>query len=570
MSATTGRKNGTRAILLKAIELPYLGSIRFEMCLRAVVFQVMLLLTGELSAQGSLRFHGLGVNAPGQGRVRIPIDDPTNDWPGPPADVGDTDFTIELWMKGLLSDNSAGTITCGANINWIYGNIVLDRDRYNQGRKFGMSLGAGVPVWGVSGNMGDDRTLCAGVNVLDGAWHHLAFQRRRSDGWLWIYVDGVLMAHGDGPDGDLSYPDDGVPGNFCGGPCLNSDPYLVLGAEKHDAGASYPSFNGYLDELRISTTLRYASAFTPASLPFVSDEQTAALYHFNEGSGTDLTDMSGAYGGPSHGTLIVGGNPSGPVWVADSPFSAPATRVDLRMLLSGPYDSVFQLMGDGLRGSGRIPLQEPYTGSGFTPVGIGGGESTTLNRLQITGEEAVVDWVRIELLSPSDTSTVIATRNALVTRFGVVVEPDGSGPGVVMGYGTLTGFLRVGHRNHLRATHALPTMLTNAAPLVDLSDSSTPTFGTDAQRTFGSRTALWSGDTNGDGRVSYVGEGNDRDPILLAIGGSTPTGTTFGYITLDVNMDGTVKYVGEKNDRDPILVVIGGNTPTSIRHAQDP
>ncbi|MBK9175584.1 MAG: LamG domain-containing protein [Flavobacteriales bacterium] len=531
---------------------------------------MILLLAGELLAQGSLRFHGLGVNAPGQGRVRIPIDDPTNEWSGPPADVGETDFTIELWLKGALSDNSAGPITCGANINWINGNIFLDRDRYNQGRKFGVSLGAGMPVWGVTGPLGDNRTLCAGVNVLDGDWHHLAFQRRRSDGWLWIHVDGVLVAQGDGPDGDLSYPDDGVPGNFCGGPCLNSDPYLVLGAEKHDAGASYPSFNGLLDELRISTTLRYASGFVPASLPFATDQHTAALYHFNEGSGTDLTDMSGAYGGPSHGTLIIGGNPSGPEWVSDSPFSTPAARVDLRMLLSGPYDAVFQLMGDGLRGSGLIPLQEPYTGSGFMPVGYGGGESTTLNRLQITGEEAVVDWVRIELLSPSDTSTVIATRNALVTRSGQVVEPDGSGPGVVMGYGTLNGFLRVGHRNHLHATHALPTLMNGLAPIVDLSEASTLTFGEDAQRVFDNRAALWSGDTNGNGLVSYVGEDNDRDPILLAIGGSTPTGTTFGYISLDVNMDGTVKYVGEKNDRDPILVVIGGNTPTNIRAAQDP
>lgn len=45
-----------------------------------------------------------------------------------------------------------------------------------------------------------------------------------------------------------------------------------------------------------------------------------ALYHFNEGSGTLLTDVSGASGKTSHGTIQYGGNPLGPVWSYDSPF----------------------------------------------------------------------------------------------------------------------------------------------------------------------------------------------------------------------------------------------------------
>jgi hypothetical protein len=61
--------------------------------------------------------------------------------------------------------------------------------------------------------------------VLDGAWHHIAVQRRRSDGYMWLYVDGRLEAQGDGPDGDISYPDDGVPCDRCcnGNPCNFSD-----------------------------------------------------------------------------------------------------------------------------------------------------------------------------------------------------------------------------------------------------------------------------------------------------------------------------------------------------------
>jgi hypothetical protein len=176
-------------------------------------------------------------------------------------------------------------------------------------------------------------TLCSATDVLDGGWHHLAVQRRRSDGRLWLHVDGVLEAEADGPDGDLSYPDNGFPTNNCGGPCLNSDPFVVLGAEKHDAGPAYPSFAGWLDELRFSTTLRYGGeSFTPPGAPFTSDADTAALYHFDEAASGPCTgavlDVSGASGGPSDGACSFGGTPpAGPVYSAETPFGSPAPGV---------------------------------------------------------------------------------------------------------------------------------------------------------------------------------------------------------------------------------------------------
>jgi hypothetical protein len=48
---------------------------------------------------------------------------------------------------------------------------------------------------------------------LDDRWHHVAIQRRRSDGFLWMYLDGFLVSSGDGPDGDISYPDNYIPEN---------------------------------------------------------------------------------------------------------------------------------------------------------------------------------------------------------------------------------------------------------------------------------------------------------------------------------------------------------------------
>jgi len=268
----------------------------------------------------ALRFYGNGVAAPDIDRVKIRIDDPANSNPGPPADLGATDFTLEFWLKADAADNDADAVTCGDNLAWINGNIVFDRDRYNQDRKFGLSLADGRVVFGVSGNGTGDTTLCGTASVLDGQWHHIAAQRRRSDGWLWLFVDGDLQAQADGPGGDVSYPDDGVPGNFCGGPCANSDPFLVIGAEKHDAGTAYPSYNGWIDEVRLSIVLRYASNFTRPAAPFAPDANTAALYHLDEGGGDILHDSSGATGGPSQGERRFGGAPAGPVWVTDTPF----------------------------------------------------------------------------------------------------------------------------------------------------------------------------------------------------------------------------------------------------------
>ena len=81
---------------------------------------------------------------------------------------------------------------------------------------------------------------------------------------------------------------------------------------------------------------------------------------------------------------------------------------------------------------------------------------------------------------------------------------------------------------------------------------------------------MWAGNAIHDDQLVYVGGSNDRDPILVAVGGSVPTNTATGYSMEDVNMDGVTRYVGGGNDRDPILVNIGGTVPTSVKVEQLP
>ena len=260
----------------------------------------------------SLRLYGNGSGF--VDRVVIPID------PQVPADIGAASFSLEWWMKASLSDNSSPGASCGSEAGWITGNILLDRDIWGSGDygDWGVSVTNGKIAFGVSqGNNGN--TICGSRTVANGAWHHVAVTRNHANGQLRIFVDGVLDAEGSGPTGNVSYRN-GRSTSF------SNDSFLVIGAEKHDYDSNqYPSYSGWLDELRISNSIRYTANFTPPTAPFNTDASTAALYHFNEGpagacQGT-VVDSSGATGGPSSGTCRYGGNPSGPVYSTDTPFS---------------------------------------------------------------------------------------------------------------------------------------------------------------------------------------------------------------------------------------------------------
>ena len=271
------------------------------------------------NGQTSLRFYGYG--ADDVDRIKIRLTDLSQ---GAPADVGATDFTIEWWMRARPADNDTPFAICSSSDAWRAGNIILDRDRAGQGRDYGVSIAGGRLVFGVHGSGSGELNLCGTSDLDDKKWHHVALQRRASDGWLWMYVDGVLEAEGNGPNGDISYPDDSVPLNQCGGPCTN-DEYLIIGAEKHGIDPSVRSFSGWIDELRISDLLRYSADFTRPSQPFSTDPSTVALYHFDDSPANNAYDTSGYEGAPSNGSRHVGGPSNGPVWSDRIPFGPPPT-----------------------------------------------------------------------------------------------------------------------------------------------------------------------------------------------------------------------------------------------------
>lgn len=249
-----------------------------------------------------------------------------------------------------------------------------------------------------------------------------------------------------------------------------------------------------------------------------------------------------------------------------------ADRVKLRLniaaFLEGPYNAGTGLMNDALRDLATFPLSEPFTAMGYDHAG-GGGETMSALVLQVTGPEAIVDWLLVELRSTVDPAHVLESRSALLQRDGDVVAEDGVSP-VSFTQPVGSYHVAVRHRNHLGAMTLAPVPLAAAPTTVDLTDGSLATYGTGAQKVLAGTRLLWAGDVTFDGVVKYTGLNNDRDPILSTIGGSIPTNTVSGYHSADVNMDGTVKYTGLNNDRDPILQNIGGAVPTNTRGQQVP
>lgn len=256
-------------------------------------------------------------------------------------------------------------------------------------------------------------------------------------------------------------------------------------------------------------------------------------------------------------------------WIFTTEGSTRTSMLAAKVILDGPFVSGTGLMNDNLRSSGVLPVEDPYPTMGFVPVGSAVGQRMVAGVMGVTGNNAIVDWVWLELRSSGNASSVVAARSALLQRDGDIVDLDGKSP-VSMHAPNGTYLLAVRHRNHLGAMTASGQILNGTPNAIDLRSGSLATWGTDARRNLGAVMTLWGGDANHDGKVKFTGTGNDRDVVLTAIGGSVPTVSVPGYLAADVNLDGAVKFTGAANDRDPILNNIGGSSPTVMLIEQLP
>jgi hypothetical protein len=246
-------------------------------------------------------------------------------------------------------------------------------------------------------------------------------------------------------------------------------------------------------------------------------------------------------------------------------------RLRVKLFLQGAYDQLSGLMRDDLRTQGLLPQLDPYPGLGYVHLGNVGGNEVPSATLAVAGNNAVVDWVVLELRDKNNSSLVRYSRSALLLRNGDVVDMDGTSslsvPLPIDDY-----YIAVRHRNHLAAMTQDPLAVSTTNTLRDLSDNSLALFGgaANAVATVGGVRCLWMGDADGNGILQYASSTADRGAILDVLDSPAFTTVAVGYDRADVNLDGLVKYAGLANDRDPVLVNIGGQDVQVERAQQLP
>ncbi len=236
--------------------------------------------------------------------------------------------------------------------------------------------------------------------------------------------------------------------------------------------------------------------------------------------------------------------------------------VDVKMKLHGAVmDNIgSQDMRDDLREGNLIPIQEPYTDlPNFNHVGEGGGEILYPGVLSSTGPDAVIDWVMIELRSPIDPSSVIATRSALLKKDGTVTDMDGTSKVFFSQVPSGSYFVSVKHRNHLGVATGNSIILSPFSPPIDFVAPNADLWDNFAAADQNNQLALWPGDVNSNGNVIFQGPTNDVIFILFHIMtdvdnvDNLANYVSFGYTTYDVNLDTYTIFQGPNNDKAKIL-----------------
>jgi len=232
------------------------------------------------------------------------------------------------------------------------------------------------------------------------------------------------------------------------------------------------------------------------------------------------------------------------------------------------------LMRDNLRSQGLLPLSSPYPALGWSEITPTGQVSPAV--FQVTGSDAIVDWVYVELRDANDPTVVVNSRSALLQRDGDIVGLDGVNPIKFSTSTPMSYYVAVKHRNHLGVMSRTPLALSSAPATVDFRQASTPTYTLNslainqAQVVVEQGRAMWAGNVLRDGRIIYQGTANDVNGIYQDIINSSSNffGSAFfklkTYNSGDVNLNGEAVFQGTGNDVEFIYQNVVSNHPGNI------
>lgn len=198
----------------------------------------------------------------------------------------------------------------------------------------------------------------------------------------------------------------------------------------------------------------------------------------------------------------------------------------------------------------------------------------------VEGENAIVDWVFVELRDANDFTQVVATRSGLIQRDGDVVDLDGVSPLTFNDVVSTMYYVAVRHRNHLGAMTKFPMSVQEMETLVDFSGFSLNIYdqgNSDGMFNYSGLAmrymnvngqevrTLWAGDFNADGIISYHSKENDLELLQKEVASydinqnpmyQTEFDGAFGYLQSDYDMNGQAKFSAPNDDQNFLLVQV--------------
>jgi uncharacterized protein YjdB len=253
------------------------------------------------------------------------------------------------------------------------------------------------------------------------------------------------------------------------------------------------------------------------------------------------------------------------------------------------------LMRDNLRvspfnGSNHIPVSDPYSHpTDYVQISgkylkSGPGLRSDLQQIPnpaavmaVSGRDAIVDWIFVQLRSKNNPSQILATRSGLLQRDGDIVDLDGISPLRFPGVPIDDYFVAVKHRNHLGVMTQTPRTITQLRQTIDFTTPLTATFdfGTTKGNGFDYNglaqnnsvktgyMAMWAGDFDANNKIKGENPNDDTNNLFFEVfifPDNLTSNANFdfaiGYFQGDFDMNSKSKFDNPNDDKNMLVAQV--------------
>ena len=185
----------------------------------------------------------------------------------------------------------------------------------------------------------------------------------------------------------------------------------------------------------------------------------------------------------------------------------------------------------------------------------------------VEGDNAIVDWVYVEIRSKQDSAFILGTRSALLQRDGDIVDLDGTSDLKFQGFIVDTAYVVVRHRNHL----GLMSKKKYVQEIIDLTRSDVPVYDFGMNVTLGFNftglsgntyvksgiRALYAGNFDANNKIKFLNPDDDLNVLLYEVINDTNNTNymlnydfSIGYYQGDFDLNGKVKFDNPNDDNN--------------------